>query len=118
MKRTALLKRTPLKRRTPLRPRRKNRQDVRIGKVSGTVRLSGDAMERLRERVYRRDGGRCTWKGCGELLPLHGSVFNRAHLAHIKSRGAGGSDTAENTKILCPYHHLVCQHTKGQRDAA
>jgi hypothetical protein len=112
------MKRTPLKRYTPLRPRRKKVSQIRVGKVSGTVRLSGAAMERLREQVYRRDGGRCQWPNCGELLPLHGSVFNRAHLAHIKSRGAGGGDTAPNVRILCYFHHIGCSHTKGLTDIA
>lgn len=109
------MKRTPLKRHTRLSPiSKKRRAEIRIGKVSGTVRLSGLAMERLRERVYRRDGGRCQWKGCGDILPLYGSVFTRAHLAHIKSRGAGGGDTMDNTRILCPVHHLINEHTKGE----
>lgn len=106
------MKRSPLVRRTPLCPKR-NKPQVRIGKVTGKVRLSGAALEALRERRYRMDGGRCTWKGCGELLPLYGSIFRRAHLAHILSRGAGGSDTIENTRIRCYWHHIVCEHTKG-----
>jgi len=94
-----------------IKPKRK--PQIRVGKVSGTVRLSGAAMERLREQVYRRDQGRCTWDGCGVLLPLYGSVFTRAHLAHIQSRGAGGSDTAENTRIRCFHHHIELEHVKG-----
>ena len=107
-----MLKRSPLKRRTPLRARR-NKPEVRIGRVTGKVRLSGAALEALRDRVYERDRGRCQWEGCGKLLPKYGSVFTRAHLAHIVGRGAGGSDTPENTRILCPIHHLVSEHTKG-----
>lgn len=106
------MKRTALKRYTPIRQRRST-PEVRIGKVSGKVRLSGDAIERLREMVYRRDGGRCQWRGCGVWLPLFGSVFNRAHLAHKQGRGAGGSDTPENTYIACYTHHIVFEHTKG-----
>jgi hypothetical protein len=99
------------KRSKPIRARKK--AQVRIGKVSGKIRLSGQALEDLRNEVYERDQGRCQWAGCGKLLPLYGSVFTRAHLAHIVSRGAGGSDTAANTRILCPPHHLVDEHTKG-----
>lgn len=106
------MKRTALKRYTPLRARR-NRPEVRIGKVTGKVRLSGLAIEALREKVYYRDGGRCQWDGCGKPVPLYGSVFTRAHLAHIVSRGAGGSDTPDNTRILCPPHHLIDEHSKG-----
>jgi hypothetical protein len=103
-----------LKRRKPLSRFPKRKPLVRVGKL-GIVRLSGMAMEELREKVYRRDQGRCTWADCGVWLPLYGSVFNRAHLAHIKSRGAGGSDTEANTRILCPAHHLGAEHTKGLR---
>lgn len=100
------MKRSPLHRRTPIRQRRatpRNRKTV--------VRLCGDAMEQLRWRVYRRDGGRCT--ACDKPVPLYGSVFTRGHLAHIKSRGAGGSDTAENTRLRCFHCHIELEHTKG-----
>ena len=109
MKRSA-----PLQRKTRLRARR-NKPEIRVGKVTGCVRLSGQAMENLREIQYRKAGGRCQWEGCGKFLPLYGSVFTRAHLAHLQSRGAGGSDTQENTRILCPPHHLISEHTKGER---
>lgn len=99
--------------RKPIRPRKK--AEVTIGKVSGKVRLSGAAMENLREIKYRKALGRCEWPECGKLLPLYGSVFTRAHLAHIQSRGAGGSDSEANTRILCPPHHLISEHTKGEK---
>lgn len=105
----------PLKRKTRLSPVGKKRKaEVRVGKHTGKVRLSGMALEALREHVYYRDGGRCQWQGCGEPLPLYGSVFRRAHLAHKQSRGASGSDTAENTRILCYTHHTE-EHSKGDR---
>jgi 5-methylcytosine-specific restriction endonuclease McrA len=104
----------PIKRYTSIR--RRKHPEVRVGKVSGKIRLSGQALEQLRERVYRRDRGRCQWKGCGVLLPLYGSVFTRGHAAHIVGRGAGGSDIAENMRLLCPHHHLDAEHTKGLKD--
>jgi len=112
MKRSA-----PLQRKTRLRAHR-NKPEVRIGKVTGKVRLSGAALEALREKRYAIDGGRCQWRkgrrsACGIWLPLYGSVFNRAHLAHLTSRGASGSDSIENTRILCFTHHLISEHTKG-----
>jgi len=87
----------------PIRPRKK--APVTVGKHTGKVRLSGQALEDLRERVYKRDGGRCQWPRCGVWLPLYGSVFNRAHMAHIKSRGASGSDELLNVRLLCYAHH-------------
>jgi hypothetical protein len=86
--------------RKPIRARKK--AEVRIGKVTGKVRLSGAALECLRQRVYRRDGGRCQWKDCGVWLPLYGSVFNRAHMAHIVPRSTGGSDTEANHAFSAP----------------
>jgi hypothetical protein len=101
-----------------IRPRKK--AEVRIGKVSGKVRLSGNALEALRVMRYQIDGERCTWhKGkpdaCDVWLPLYASVFNRAHLAHIVSRGAGGSDTIANTTIRCFHHHIEIEHTTGEK---
>jgi hypothetical protein len=106
-----------LRRSKPLSRAPKRKAQVRVGKHTGKIRLSGAALEKLREQVYRRDEGRCQWKGCGVLLPLYGSVFNRAHMAHIKSRGASGSDELANVRILCPEHHLGSQHSKGEIDA-
>lgn len=103
------------KRKAPFRARKK--PQTRISK-SGKIRLSGQALIELREQRYELDGGRCQWRkgkpdACGIWLPLYGSVFNRAHLAHVIPRSIGGPDTLENTRILCPNHHLVDEHTKG-----
>lgn len=107
-----------LRRKKPLSRFPKRKPERRVGKVSGTVRLSGLAMERLREERYRLDRGRCTWAGCGVLLPLYGSVFNRSHLAHIVSHGAGGGDTIENTRTRCFSHHIEFEHVKGLKPGA
>ncbi len=90
----------------------------RVGKVSGTVRLSGKDLTELREQRYQLDRGRCQWRkgkpdACGKWLPLHGDLMVRAHLAHTKSHGAGGGDTLSNTRILCFHHHIEAQHMKG-----
>ena len=103
------MKRSPLPRYTPLRAKR-NKPQVRIGKVTGKIRLSGQALDQLRDRVYRRDQGRCQWPLCGVWMPKYGSVFNRAHMAHIRSRGASGSDTDSNVRILCFEHHILHEH--------
>ena len=52
-----------LRRKKPLSRFPKRKPAERVGRVTGCVRLSGDAMEHLREHVYYRDGGRCQWKG-------------------------------------------------------
>ena len=76
---------------------RKRRQDVTVGKL-GIIHLKGKAMEELRRRVFVRDGWAC--RGCGASCS-----WASGHLAHIKSRGAGGSDTEENTRLLCGNCH-------------
>jgi 5-methylcytosine-specific restriction endonuclease McrA len=75
------------------------------------IRLKGKALKALRESAYQRDLGRCV--KCDKPLPLYGDIFTRAHLSHIKSRGAGGGDTLENTQIKCYQCHIVKEHCKG-----
>jgi 5-methylcytosine-specific restriction endonuclease McrA len=71
-----------------------------VGKT-GRLRLKGKALDALRVRVFERDGWRCC--ECFRFLSLV-----TGHLAHIKSRGAGGSDTEENTRLLC----WACHHAE------
>ena len=76
-----------------------------------TIRLKGEALEALRMFVYRRDGATC--QDCGRMLLYdHPWVLHpdRYHLAHIKSRGAGGSDTAENCLAKCSGCHSTKDH--------
>ena len=49
------------------------------------------------ERVFERDGWRCTVPGCTSQRNLH------AH--HIVFRSAGGSDEDANLTTLCAFHH-------------
>ena len=64
---------------------------IRIGNT-GTVRLTGVHWKRLVLDVKNRD--RWTCRECGR-------VAGALDPAHIKSRGAGGSDVAENLRLLC-----------------
>ena len=115
MKRNVPLKRTS--RLSPVSKRKRERSGV-AGKL-GRVRLYGSDLKALRDAVYARDGGRCQWTtngvSCGRWMPKDGDLWTRAHLAHKVSRGAGGSDTLENCEIRCPHHHLVSEHTKGEK---
>jgi len=72
------------------------------------IRLKGAAMSALRREVYERDGGCCVV--CGRWVPLEGGLWERAHLAHIKSRGAGGGDVIDNVQIKCAECHLNREH--------
>lgn len=71
------------------------------------IRLKGAAKTALRRRVFERDGWRC--KQCDRPCS-----WASGHLAHIVSVGAGGSDTEENTELLCADCHLVgCHNPKS-----
>jgi 5-methylcytosine-specific restriction endonuclease McrA len=72
------------------------------------IRLEGKSLEALRDECYERDNGCC--QECGKWLPRHGEVLFRAHMAHIKGRGRGGSDTIDNVRVLCAMHHGTTDH--------
>jgi hypothetical protein len=95
----------------PISKKRRQRSG-KPGKL-GIVRLYGQDLEFLRRECYDRDEGRCQWVEdglkCNKLLPFHGPVFLRAHMAHIRNRRNYG-DTIDNVRILCPHHHLVGEH--------
>jgi 5-methylcytosine-specific restriction endonuclease McrA len=76
-----------------------------VGKT-GRLRLKGKAMDALRWRVFQRDRWQC--QECGRECS-----WEAGHLAHIKSRGAGGSDTEENTRLLCMACHQAEHHPKA-----
>jgi ferredoxin len=82
-------------------------KNVRVGKVTGCVRLTGKtAMDALRREVYWRGGGRCSH--CGRAVH---DGFSDEHplkydMAHIRSRGAGGSDLPGNCRVMCHACHM------------
>jgi hypothetical protein len=55
----------------------------------------------LRAAVFRRDAGRCRY--CRLRQFGQGAVF---HVNHVIPRSAGGSTTAENLVLQCPYCSL------------
>ena len=84
---------------------------VTVSDILGIIRsLTGDDLTALRRECMRRDDWHCV--ECGR--PVSDRVpewaDNRAHMAHIVSRGAGGSDTLENVRTLCKRHHSVGEH--------
>jgi 5-methylcytosine-specific restriction endonuclease McrA len=83
---------------------------IYIGKT-GRVRLTGKDLEKLRRECYERDDHRCTV--CGIYLRWEAGYFDSMHMAHIVSRGAGGSDALENVTSKCPGHHWE-EHSGGK----
>lgn len=103
------MKRSPLRRFTRLRQRRSK---PRRGQLTPREKTE------VRRRVYHRARGRCELKFEGICLgdidlPFDGGLYERGHLAHIKSRGASGAFTEANTRWACWRCHLIGMHQKG-----
>lgn len=99
------MKRTPLKRKTRLRPVSPKRKS-RVGKL-GIVRLRGKDLFQLRTNCWIRDLMRCVDCGvrtCWE--PRFNGDPEAYDMAHIQSRGAGGSDVLENVVTKCHRCHM------------
>src|ERR1039458_1688449 len=76
---------------------RRARSDV-PGKT-GRVRLYGAALEALRNECWERDKGICQSTGVSLYKnPRYVGDPLAYDMAHIVSRGAGGSDTLENVR--------------------
>lgn len=81
--------------RTRLNPISKKRRE-RSGKPGklGRVRLYGLELTKLRLACLVRDKYRCV--KCGKSV-----TWESFEMAHIQSRGAGGSDVLENVQTMC-----------------
>ena len=100
--------------RSTKRIRPKKHAQVRVGKVTSCIRLSGKALEELRFVCWVRDDGRC--QRCF-IQTYYEARFDGDPLAydmaHIIGRGAGGSDTLDNVRTLCHRDHMT-EHSKGK----
>lgn len=95
-------------------PIRKKRLKPRRGELTKAEK------EALRIAVYIRDRGKCQLrlhKQCSadRELPYDGELLFRAHLVHLKSRGAGGKWTMDNMVIGCAACHSGSMHTEGRK---
>lgn len=77
---------------------------IRIGKL-GIERRTGKDLQQLRRDCWERDHGWC--QECGRATNYDDGYLNRFDMAHIKSRGAGGSDVLENVRTLCHQCHMI-----------
>ena len=96
MKRGAPLKRSPLR----TKPKRQRKPSAL--KPDVPVRLTGLAMQRLRIDALARSGGFCEMERAGKRC-MEPISWESMELAHIKSRGAGGSDTLDNVLASCKW---------------
>lgn len=80
----------------------------------GNVRLSGKDLGELRKACLKRDKSKC--RECGDSVSDSFPAWHpkKAHMAHIKSRGAGGADVIGNVRTLCG----ECHRAEHSGDAA
>jgi 5-methylcytosine-specific restriction endonuclease McrA len=73
----------------------------------GIVRLTGQDLAALRRACWERDQGKCQVCGISTYWQARFAGDPQAYdMAHIKSRGAGGSDTLDNVRTLCHRCHM------------
>lgn len=95
------------------KPRSENAIDYsQMAFPKGNVRLQAKELGELRKAVLKRDKMRC--QECGEAVSDRYPAWHprKAEMAHIRSRGAGGSDNLANLKLLCHECHQR-QHNQG-----
>lgn len=99
----------PIKRYAPPRRKKPHKGNVTVGKL-GRVRLRGKALEALRRDCFTRDGYKCQCKpSCGLAV-----TWETGDMAHIVSRGAGGSDILSNVVTMDHFHHLASHNCDGK----
>ena len=74
---------------------------------NAAIRLKGKELAALRLERFRRDNETCL--NCGERVYFTARFAGDPlayDMAHIKSRGAGGSDTISNVETWCHRCHM------------
>jgi len=99
-------------RRSPLKPK------PRKVKVSAPwrapkIRLDAEGMKQLRQSAFFRSKGQCENEVDGQRCPKR-ITWGSFHLAHIVSRGRGGSDVLSNVLAVDPECHAA-EHRKGRK---
>jgi len=91
---------------------RKRKSPVAAKPAKKTVHGRQPIPAAVRREVWKRDEGRCTWRGpdgkrCGSTW--------KAELDHLRPAALGGSSTVENLRILCRAHNtLSAEHVFGR----
>ena len=93
-------------------PSRKRKSPVAAKLAKNTVHGRQSIPAAVRREVWKRDEGRCTWRGpdgqrCGSTW--------KVELDHFRPAALGGSSTVENLRILCRAHNtLSAEHVFGR----
>lgn len=86
-------------RRKPIKPKpRRHKESMPWRRPK--VRLNGSEMAKLRQDAFERSGGQCENSIEGQRCTRRITWLN-SNLAHIESRGRGGSDTLWNVLMTC-----------------
>lgn len=101
----------PIKR-SPLKPKARQHKQSMPWRRS-KIRLSGPEMKDLRQSAFARSEGRCenSVTPDGTRCPVRINWMN-FHLAHIVSRGRGGSDELSNVLAACQKCHEADTHNQ------
>ena len=81
-------------------PIKRHPRQARTSWRSGKIRLDAAGMKHLRQAVFARSSNQCENTVGKKRCPAQ-IFWGSFHLAHIISRGRGGSDTPENTLACC-----------------
>lgn len=105
------MKRTALKRYTALQKKRKK---PRRGEPTSEEKAA------IRRQKYAETGGRCLLRLHSRhikgVLPFDGSVFERWHLVHMKSkRRFGWTEPPNKLTGGCYWCHIVSMHSLGEK---
>jgi hypothetical protein len=101
----------PLPPYSSIKPRKKKRDQVRVGK-EGIVRLSGAAMDELRMACWTRDKGCCVCCGRPALLGLPDYHPDKYDMAHKRNKRMYG-DLLSNVETMRHECHMRT-HTEGR----
>ena len=100
------------KRKGAAEPARKRKSPVAAKAVTKTVCGREPISAAVRRDVWKRDEGKCTWRGpdgqrCGSTW--------KVELDHIRPAALGGPSTVENLRLLCRAHNaLSAEHAFGR----
>jgi 5-methylcytosine-specific restriction endonuclease McrA len=100
------------KRKGAAEPAQKRKSAVAEKPAKKTVSGRQPVPAAVRREVWKRDEGRCNWRGpdgqrCGSTW--------KVELDHIQPAALGGSSTIENLRILCRSHNaLAAEHAFGR----
>ena len=93
-------------RRSPLRPKPRPHRESAPWRPR-KIRLNAQEMKELRQNAFARSGGQCenSVTPKGDRCPVR-IYWGTGQLAHIVSRGRGGSDELKNVLMCCAECHL------------